>query len=101
MLGLHLTQTYEELKYIGAVKSKRHFSRAFLGHHWAYLRDVEQRDRGEFRVPAATVTRLKTRLHEVSQHLSPRLRSQVEHVISQINQHVSVMRVLRYGRLDR
>lgn len=101
MFGIHLTEAYGALLHIGLVKSKRDFSRTFLGHHWTYLRDVQQRDREEFRVPAVTVMRLKGRLRDVSQYLSPRLRHEVGQVISQIDQHASVIRTLGYGRRNR
>ena len=93
MMGFHLIQTYERLSDLGLLRSKRHFSR-LLGHHWSYLRDVEQRDNDEFRVPQATVERLRTHLQALTHFLPSRTAAEIEQVIARIDQHTSVAGLL-------
>lgn len=94
-MGFHLTETYEDLSNLGLVRSKRHFSRV-LGHHWSYVRDVEQRDKDEFRVPPATVERLRARLGALTPFLSNGSASEVERIIAKIDQHTAVADHLGY-----
>lgn len=96
MLGLHLRMTFRDLSNLGLVRSKRHFSRTYLGRGWSYLRDIEQRDRDEFRVPPATVSLLRARLQALVNLLSPEAADQIKRVIMQIDQHNFVSDTLGY-----
>ncbi len=96
MLGFYLTDVFSSLSDLGLVRSKRHFSRQFLGHGWSYLRDIEQRDRDEFRVPPATVYLLRARLQALTSFLPAGIAGEVEHVVAKIDQHTGVADMLGY-----
>lgn len=106
MLGFHLSSVFNDLSKIGLVRSKRHFSKAYLGHGVNYLRDVEQRGRDEFRVPTLTVERLCTRLRALIPFLSGESAAEIERVVARIDQQTGVADWLGYrfrktaGRLD-
>ncbi|CAA2157183.1 hypothetical protein MBRA_02587 [Methylobacterium brachiatum] len=92
-MGFHLTEIYSALSDLGLVRSKRHFSR-MLGHHWSYLRDVEQRADETFRVPPMTVERVRTHLHELIEFMPKKHAAEIEQVIARIDQHSAVADVL-------
>ncbi|WP_238178649.1 hypothetical protein, partial [Methylobacterium dankookense] len=77
MLGFNLIQTYAILQTMGVVRSKRQFSREWLKRGWSYLRDIEQRDRGDIRIPAKTVLALRARVSAVARLTPPQLRSEL------------------------
>lgn len=93
MMGFHLTEIYTSLSDLGLVRSKRQFSR-MLGHHWSYLRDVEQRADETFRVPPVTVERVRTRLRALIEFMPKRHAAEIEQVIARIDQHAAVADVL-------
>jgi hypothetical protein len=95
MMGFHLTETYVALSELGVVRSKRHFSRV-LGHHWSYLRDVEQRGNDAFRVPPVTVERLRTHLCALIPFLSRRSAAEIEQAVAIIDKHEAVANYLQY-----
>lgn len=96
MLGFHLSSVFNYLSKIGVVRSKRHFSRAYLGHGVNYLRDVEQRSRDEFRVPTPTVEHLRARLRALIPFLSGESAAEIERVVVQIDQQTGVADWLGY-----
>lgn len=90
MLGFHLTITFDALSRLGLVRSKRHFSRTYLGHGSHYLRDVEQRGRDHFRVPRQTVEYLRARLASLVPYLSAEPAAQVKRLIDEVDQQSEV-----------
>ena len=96
MMGFHLIELYHDLSKLGLVRSKRQLSRA-LGHHWSYVRDVEQRDKNEFRVPPVAVARLRAHLQALVPFLSRGSAAEVERIVAKIDQHTTVADHLGYG----
>lgn len=96
MLGFQLKAVFSDLMCLGVVRSKRHFSRTYLGRGWSYLRDIEQRKRDEFRVPPATVRLLRARLQALIGFLPAGIAREIEQVVAKIDQHTSVADVLGY-----
>lgn len=96
MLGFQLKNTFKSLFKLGLVRSKRHFSRTYLGRGWSYLRDIEQRERDGFRVPPATVSLLRARLQALASFLPSRAAAEIERVIAEIDQHTAVTDTLGY-----
>ena len=96
MLGFHIKETYSVLLDLGLVRSKRHFSRAYLGRGWSYVRDIEQRDRNEFRLPPATIRLLRARLQALTSFLPVGIAGEIERVVAKIDQHTDVSDMLGY-----
>ena len=96
MLGLYLRDVFLSLSELGLVRSKRQFSRQFLGHGWSYLRDIEQRDRDEFRVPPETVCLLRARLQALTGFLPTGIAGEIERIVARIDQHTDVADMLGY-----
>lgn len=96
MLGFHLKTAFYALSDLGLVRSKRHFSRTYLGRGWSYFRDIEQRDRDSFRVPPATVGLLRSRLQALVSFLPREAAAEIERVIAEIDQHTAVADALGY-----
>jgi hypothetical protein len=94
MLDRNLTNSYKMMFNLGLVRSKRDYSRRWLGRGQTYLRDFELRDRDFVRVPPITVTRLRTRLRAVADRVPKGLRTEIEAVIDAIDQGVAVANLL-------
>jgi hypothetical protein len=97
MLGFHLTELFDTLRRSGIVRSKRHFSTFYLGRGPHYLRDVQQRERGNFRVPSKTVEHLCGRLSVLIPFLSPAAAAEIEDIVKLIEQHTNVVQALDCG----
>jgi len=95
MMGFHLIEVFYKLHDLGLVRSKRHFSRT-LGHHWSYVRDVEQRSDDRFRVPSTTVDRLVTHLQAFMPFVSKRMAAEIDGVVVTVQQHTTVADCLGY-----
>ena len=101
MHGQNLKTVYSNLSLMGLLRSKRQFSRDFLGRGWTYLRDFEQRDRDDVRVPAKTVTALRARLHAVARLVPPGVRCRLDEVIAAIDRDTRIADLLGYRRIGR
>ena len=101
MRGHNLEIIYAKLSALGLVRSKRHFSRDFLGRGWSYLRDFEQRDRSDVRVPLRTVSTLRARLHAVARLVPPGIRSRLDEVVAAIDRDTRIADLLGYQRIGR
>ena len=98
MRGYRLRKVYNALSTMGLVRNKRQFSREFLGRGWSYLRDVEQRDRDDVRIPPKTIMVLQTRLRAVARFVSPQIATEIEQVIATIERDSQIADLLGYRR---
>ncbi|KQQ09566.1 hypothetical protein ASF56_24950 [Methylobacterium sp. Leaf122] len=98
MRGYNLKSIYLILLAMGLVRSKRQFSREWLLRGWSYLREFDQRDRDEVRVPAKTVAVLRARLRAVARLTPGGVRTDLEQVIAVIDRDTHVADLLSYGR---
>lgn len=94
MLARNLTYAYQMMFNLGLVRSKRDYSRRWLGRGQTYLRDFELRSRGFVKVPTSTVTRLRTRLRAVADRVPAGIRMEIEAVIDTIDQGTAVADLL-------
>lgn len=90
MLARNLMNAYQMMLGLGLVRSKRDYSRRWLGRGPTYLRDYELRGRDFVPVPAVTVARLRTRLRAVADRVPPGIRMEIEAVIATIDQGTAV-----------
>ena len=85
MIGLRLLATYERLRQIGLVKSKRDFAQRWLGRGKTYLRDFEYKvGRDAMRVSARTVEILHGRIAAVAARVPARVASDLHEVLREI-----------------
>jgi hypothetical protein len=94
MLACSLTNAYQIMLKLGLVRSKRDYSRRWLGRGQTYLRDYELRGRDFVQVPTITVTRLRTRLRAVADRVPAGIRMEIEAVIDTIDQGTAVADLL-------
>ncbi|MXQ10951.1 DUF6626 family protein [Microvirga makkahensis] len=94
MLARNLMNAYKMMRALGLVRSKRDYSRRWLGRGQTYLRDYELRGRDFVQVPAATVTRLRSRLRAVADRVPAGIRTEIEAVIATIDQGTAVADLL-------
>jgi hypothetical protein len=96
MIAFRLLATYERLRQIGLVRSKRHFARHWLGRGKTYLRDYEYKiGRNAVRVPARTVEKLYARISAVAARVPARIASDLHEVMREIERDTRVANVLR------
>lgn len=94
-MGFHLVEVFYKLRTLGVVRSKRQFSRT-LGHHWSYVRDVEQRSDDQFRVPSMTVDCLVAHLRALTPFVSKEMAAEIDGVVAKVQQHTDVADCLGY-----
>lgn len=101
MTGKMLIDLYYAMARVGLVKSKRDFSRRYLGRGLTYFRDFEQRNRLSSRVPSRSVDTLQKRLKALLPLLPHAIASEVGHIIAQIERGCRIADQLGYGRAGR
>lgn len=85
MIASRLLTTYERLRQIGLVRSKRDFARRWLGRGKTYLRDYEYRSgREAMRVSARTVEKLHVRIAAIAARVPARIASDLHEVMREI-----------------
>lgn len=77
MYGFQLLRLCDEMKSLGLVASREHFSRSWCGRGHSYLHDYTRREGATSRVSRKTVQRLRMRLAEAGALLSGDLRDRV------------------------
>ena len=91
MIAVRLLATYERLRQIGLVKSKRDFAQRWLGRGKTYLRDYEYKSgRDAVRVPVCTVEKLRERIAAVAARVSARIASDLHEVLREIQRDARV-----------
>jgi len=95
MLGANLITTYDKMRELGLVRSKRDYCR-WLGRGKTYLRDIEFKGRDGVRIPMVTVMQLRARLKSVANRVPSTIRMEIDSVIASIDQGVEVADLL-YG----
>jgi len=96
MRGYNLRMIYNTLQAMGLVRSKRQYSRDYLGRGWSYLREFEQRDRDDVRVSATTITTLQIRLRAVARYVPPTIAAEINQVIAAIERDSRIADMLGY-----
>jgi hypothetical protein len=95
MIAFRLLATYERLRQIGLVRSKRDFAQRWLGRGKTYLRDYEYKiGRNAMRVPACTVEKLHARISAVAARVPARIASDLHEVLRDIERDTRVADVL-------
>jgi hypothetical protein len=95
MIAFRLLATYERLRQIGLVRSKRDFAR-WLGRGKTYLRDYEYKiGRDAVRVPACTVEKLHARIAAVAARVPARVAGDLQEVLREIERDGRVADLLR------
>jgi hypothetical protein len=85
MIAFRLLATYERLRQIGLVRSKRDFAQRWLGRGKTYLRDFEYKvGRDAVRVPARTVEKLYARIAAVAARVPARVARDLHEVMREI-----------------
>ena len=85
MIAFRLLATYERLRQIGLVRSKRDFAQRWLGRGKTYLRDYEYKvGRDAVRVPARTVETLHARIAALASRVPARIASDLHEVLREI-----------------
>jgi hypothetical protein len=96
MIAFRLLATYERLRQIGLVRSKRDFAQRWLGRGKTYLRDYEYKvGRDAVRVPARTVEKLHARIAAVAARVPARVASDLHEVMREIERDGRVADLLR------
>jgi len=98
MIAINLLTTYDKLKEAGLVRSKREFSRIFLGKHDGYVADVIYRDILGARGGLPLMQGLRDRLAEVAMQVPDILRSEVSGIITGIEAGMRVAEIMASGR---
>ena len=101
MTGNSLVYVFQALFCAGVVRSKRDFSRRFLGRGVTYLRDFEQRERMGVRVPPRTVVTLHRRLEAIVRLLPPEPAHELLQVLGRIERDCRIVTDLGYVRCGR
>ena len=94
ILGVILITTYEKMRDLGLVRSKRDYSRRWLGRGETYLRDLQFKGRDGAIIPASTVTALRMRLKCVSQQAPTGVKLEIDAVIASIDQGIRIADLL-------
>jgi hypothetical protein len=96
MIAFRLLATFERLRQIGLVKSKRDFAQRWLGRGKTYLRDYEYKiGRDAVRVPACTVEKLRARIAAVAACVPACIARDLHEVMREIQRDVQVADLLR------
>jgi hypothetical protein len=96
MIAFRLLATYERLRQIGLVRSKRDFAQRWLGRGKTYLRDYEYKiGHDAVRVPARTVGTLHARIAAVAARVPARIASDLHEVMREIDRDCRVADLLR------
>jgi hypothetical protein len=91
MIALRLLATYERLRQIGLVRSKRDFAQRWLGRGKTYLRDYEYKiGRDAVRVSARTVEKLHARIAAVAARVPAGVASDLHEVMCEIERDARV-----------
>ena len=77
MYGYQLIRLYEDMRAVGLVSSREHFSRSWCARSHSYLYDFTRRDGATARVSPKTIARLRIRLAEAGMLLTGDLRDRV------------------------
>lgn len=96
MLGVSLIKLYEIMREAGLVRSKRDFSRRWLGRGRQFLRDYEQRfDRHMREVSPETVSALRARLCALAPFTSKAVASTIMDIVRVLDKARLVAEALR------
>jgi len=78
MYGFQLLRLFEDMRELGLVTSREHFSRSWCGRSPGYLHDYMRRDGATARVSQRTIQRIRIRLAEAGTLLTGDLRDRVQ-----------------------
>jgi hypothetical protein len=96
MIAFRLLATYERLRRIGLVRSKRDFAQRWLGRGKTYVRDYEFKiGRNAMTVPPRTVRKLHARIAAVAARVPARVASDLNDVLRDIERDCRVADLLR------
>lgn len=96
MIAFRLLATYERLRQIGLVRSKRDFAQRWLGRGKTYLRDYEYKiGRDAVRVSACTVEKLHAKIAAIAARVPARIASDLQEVLREIERDIRVADMVR------
>lgn len=98
MIAINLHTAYERLREIGLVRSKREFSRNFLGRSSGYAADVIYRDVLGVRGGLSVMRYLQGRLAAVAAEVPNGLRGEIVEIITGIEASMRVVQIMASGR---